>query len=187
MPLTWRWIAWRRFRTRPDDFDAAGARSHKFVRQEFDEFLTARTSLTFVGGYSLLHYFDTALLDYGDATFQGGYNYQMSRKDTIAVSYLFSGFRYSNFNQSINTHTVAVSYGRRVTGRLAFQASAGPQIVFSRMPISGSPETSGCEFVDACLLVRSNSTSVPVTARWIGSIVQSRSEWRLRGASRLIG
>ncbi len=111
---------------------------------EIDRFLTARTSLTFVGGYSLLHYFDTNLLDYGDVTFQGGYNYQMTRKDTIALVYLFSGFRYSNFNQSINTHTASVSYGRRVTGRLAFQASAGPEIVQVSIPLAGgSQPTSG--------------------------------------------
>jgi hypothetical protein len=30
-----------------------------------------------------------------------------------------------------------------VTGRLAFQVSGGPQLVFSNMPITGSPETSG--------------------------------------------
>jgi hypothetical protein len=116
--------------------------TNSFVTQ-FDEFLTARTSLTFVGGYSLLHASDSDLLDYGDATFQAGYNYQISRKDTIAVSYLFSGFRYSNSDQSINTHTISASYGRRVTGRLAFQVSGGPQLVFSNMPITGSPETSG--------------------------------------------
>lgn len=108
---------------------------------EVDRFLTARTSLTFVGGYSLLHYFDNGLLDYGDATFQGGYNYQMTRKDTIAVSYQFSGYRYSNFNQSINGHTVSVSYGRRVTGRLAFRVSGGPELAYSSVPITGSKGT----------------------------------------------
>jgi hypothetical protein len=107
---------------------------------EVDRYLTGRTSLTFVGGYSLLHYFDSGLLDYGDATFQGGYNYQMTRKDTIAISYQFSGFRYSNFNQTINSHTISGSYARRVTGRLAFQVSAGPQVVFLQIPLSASSE-----------------------------------------------
>ncbi|HXX44117.1 MAG TPA: hypothetical protein VEJ38_05270 [Candidatus Acidoferrales bacterium] len=108
---------------------------------ELDTYLTPRTSLTFVGGYSLLHYFDSDLLDFGDFTFRGGYNYQVTRKDTLAVLYTFSGFRYSNFDQSIDDHTVWVSYGRRVTGRLAFQVAAGPQLVISRVPIRGNAES----------------------------------------------
>ena len=110
---------------------------------ELDTFLTPRSSLTLVGGYSLLHYFDSDLLDFGDFSFRVGYNYQMSRKDTLAVLYTFSGFRYSNFNQSINGHTVQASYGRRVTGRLAFQVAAGPQILVSRAPVTGNTGAAG--------------------------------------------
>lgn len=105
---------------------------------ELDTKLTSRTSLTFVGGYSLLHYFDDNLLNYGDASFQAGYNYVLSRKDTIAVSYNYSTFQYSNVDQSLNLNTIQASYARRVTGRLAFQIAAGPQFESSRFPITGS-------------------------------------------------
>ena len=105
---------------------------------DVDTYLTPRTSLTFIGGYSLEHYFDSHLLDYGDMIFRGGYNYQMTRKDTIAVSYTFSGYRYGNVHQSIDDHTMQVSYARRVTGRLSFQIAAGPQFVFAQSPISVS-------------------------------------------------
>jgi hypothetical protein len=110
---------------------------------ELDTKLTARTSLTFVGGYSLLHYFDDNLLNFGDATFQVGYNYQATRNDTVAVSYQFAAFRYSNVDQSLNLHTVQASYARRVTGKLAFQISAGPQFALSSFPITGSGSTTG--------------------------------------------
>jgi len=103
---------------------------------EADVNLTPRTSLTFVGGYSLLHYSNTGLLDSGDASFRAGYNYLATRKDTIAVFYTFTAFRYSNFNQSINDHTIQASYGRRVTGKLAFQVAAGPQVAVSRVAIT---------------------------------------------------
>jgi hypothetical protein len=118
---------------------------------ELDTKLTPRTSLTFVGGYALLHYFDDNLLNYGDASFQVGYNYQLSRKDTLAVSYNFSAFRYSNVDQSLNLNTIQGSYARRITGRLAFQISAGPQFVSSRFPVTGStsstvsPQTSSSQ------------------------------------------
>ena len=105
---------------------------------ELDTRLTSRTSLTFVGGYSLLHYFDNNLLNYGDASFQAGYNYQISRRNTVAVSYNFSAFRYSNVDQSLNLNTIQGSYARRVTGKLAFQISAGPQFASSTFPITSS-------------------------------------------------
>jgi hypothetical protein len=112
--------------------------------------LSKRSSLTFAGGYSLLHYFDNTNLSYGDVLFRSGYNYQMTRNDTIALVYQFSGLRYSNFGQSINLNTMHVSYGRRVTGRLAFQVAAGPEFASFQTPItssaggpgSGSPTTS---------------------------------------------
>src|ERR1039458_6227023 len=105
---------------------------------EFDTALTPRSSLTFVGGYYSLHNFNSNLLDSGNPNFRGGYNYQLTRKDTIAVLYTFSGFRYNNSAESFDTHTAQVSYGRLVSGRLAFQIAVGPQIIISRILISGS-------------------------------------------------
>ena len=108
--------------------------SNSFVTQ-VDASLTRRSTLTFVGSYGLLHYFDQNLLDSHEAIFQAGYNYLATRKDTVAVLYRFDAFRYSDVNQSIDTHTVQFTYARRVTGRLVFQVGAGPDIAFSRQPI----------------------------------------------------
>ena len=102
---------------------------------EVDVYLSPRSSLTFVGGYSLLHSFNGDFLDYGDVIGQAGYNYQVTRKDTVGVSYVFSGFRYNNFDESINTHTFLLSYGRKVTGRLAFRIGVGPEIALINTPI----------------------------------------------------
>ena len=97
---------------------------------ELDTKLTSRSSLTFVGGYSLLRYFDDNLLNFGDATFQAGYNYQLTRKDTVAVSYNFSAYRYSNVDQSLNLNTIQGSYARRVTGPAGVSDRCGPSIRF---------------------------------------------------------
>ena len=105
---------------------------------EYDLRVTPRTTLTVVGGYSLLRYFDDNLANFGDGTIQVGYNYQLNRTDTVAVSYDFSAFRYSNLDQSINSNTVEASYARRITGRLAFQIAAGPQFVSSRFGITNA-------------------------------------------------
>jgi hypothetical protein len=127
---------------------------------EYDNKLTPRASLTFVGGYSLLHYFENDLANYGGVNFQAGYNYQLTRKDTIAVSYLFNGIRYNNLNQSINANTIQGSYGRRVTGRLAFQIAAGPQFVSSTSPITSTTSTSGSGTSSVSALYWSLNSSV---------------------------
>jgi len=103
---------------------------------ETDVFVTGRASLTLLGGYSTLNYFDVDLLNYGTAYARIGYNYQIDRKNTIGVDYTFSDTNYSNFHQSIMDHTFQLAYGRRVTGRLAFQIAAGAQVVTFAVPIS---------------------------------------------------
>jgi hypothetical protein len=124
---------------------ARGQRLTNFSGGEVDVLLTPRTSLTFVGGYSLLDSVDDSQLNYGNVIFTAGYNYQISRQNTIGLSYQFSSFNYSNFDQSIKNNIISVSYGRRITGKLAFQASGGPDIALVRMPLTSVSGTSGGE------------------------------------------
>jgi len=112
---------------------------------EADVRLSRRSSLTFSGGYSELYFFDQDLLNSTNFYGQAGYNRQISKADTIGVSYVYDGIRYSNFAQSIDTNTVLLSYGRRVTGRLAFQIAAGPQYAMFATGLScGATEVSTC-------------------------------------------
>ncbi|MGH9737446.1 MAG: hypothetical protein ACRD4X_02540 [Candidatus Acidiferrales bacterium] len=95
---------------------------------QLETFVTPRSSITMTGGYSVLHFFGNNLNDSGDVTFQGGYNYQLNRHDMMAAIYAFNDFRYSSLGESIYTHSVEGSYGRLVSGRLAFQVAAGPEL-----------------------------------------------------------
>ena len=113
-----------------------GLRASNSFLTEADVTLDRRSSLTFAGGYSLLHYFDNDLIDFGDAIFQAGYNYQLTAKDSIGVFYRFSGYRYSGFDQSINDNSFQATYGRRITGRFSFQVQGGPDITFVNSPIT---------------------------------------------------
>ncbi len=122
---------------------ARGQRLTNFSGGEADVLLTPRSSLTFVGGYELLDSVDDAQLNYGDVILSAGYNYQLSRQNTIGLSYQFSSISYSNIDQSIKNNIISVSYGRRITGKLAFQASGGPDIAQIRMPLTTAPATSG--------------------------------------------
>ena len=72
-----------------------------------DVLLTPRTSLTFVGGYSLLDTLDDPEANYGDVIFSAGYNYQLSRQNTVGLSYQFSFINYSNIDQAIKNNIIA--------------------------------------------------------------------------------
>jgi hypothetical protein len=115
---------------------AAGQRISNTSLMEIDTFLTPRKVLTLMGSYGLLHYFGNNLLDTNEAVAQVGYNYQLNRKDTIAILYRFDAFRFAHVAQSINDHSIQLSYARRIAGRLSFQLSAGPDFAFSQTPIS---------------------------------------------------
>jgi hypothetical protein len=110
---------------------------------ELDTFLTPRASLTFAGGYSLLHYFNNGLLDYQGADARVGYNYQLTRRNTLALIYSYSDFNYSSASQSAAAHTMQLSYGRVITGKLAFQVAAGPQAILSAFTITPSTGPTG--------------------------------------------
>ncbi len=101
-----------------------------------------------MGSYALLHYFENDLANFGDASFQAGLNYQLTRVDSIAASYQFSAIRYSNLGQSINSNVIQGVYSRRVTGKLGFQIAAGPEFVTSNSPITGTihHESDGIRF-----------------------------------------
>lgn len=105
---------------------------------EIDRYLTRRSSITLVGDYTLANYLDNGTLNNDSVVLQAGYNYQTSRKTTISASYLFNAFRYSNGSQSIDNHSLQVSYTRRVVGKMSFQVSAGPDYAISRVPLSAS-------------------------------------------------
>lgn len=110
---------------------------------ELDYLSTPRSSLSFAGGYSLLHYFgaENGLLNYGVVNARAGYNYQLSQRNTLAALYTFGAYRYAEPGQSMTDHTLQLSYGRLVTGKLAFQIAGGPMVVVSMFPPANGSTT----------------------------------------------
>jgi hypothetical protein len=116
--------------------NAFGQRLTNASAAQVDLRVTPRSSLTFSGGYSELYFFDQDLLNSTEMNVQAGYNYLLTKNDSVGVSYVYGGYRYSNFAQSIDTHSALLSYGRRITGRLAFQIAAGPEYALFATGIS---------------------------------------------------
>ena len=115
----------------------AGPRATNASLAQMDFGLSARSSITIAGGYSFLRYFDSSLFDNSDIIARAGYNYRLSREDTIALFYNFDELRYTALTATIQNHIMNVSYGRQMTGRVSFQAAAGPEISFYPLSLFG--------------------------------------------------
>jgi hypothetical protein len=98
-----------------------------------------RSSFTLSGSYGILRFVDSGFFGQETPSFRAGYNRQLTGRDTLAVDYDVSLFRYQDVSASTDIHAVQVVYGRRLTGRLAFQVGAGPQVML--MDVGGVSDT----------------------------------------------
>lgn len=103
--------------------------------------LSRRTSITVAGVYGALHFSSSGYIDSRSVSGSVGYNYALSPLNSMAVQYSFGENNFSGSAAGIDSHTVLASFGRKITGKLAFQASGGPQVV-ELLGTSGAPTTS---------------------------------------------
>ncbi|HEX4425993.1 MAG TPA: hypothetical protein VH079_11370 [Terriglobales bacterium] len=82
------------------------------------------------------------LLNSHQFAFQAGYNYQLNRRDQVAIIYGYQYFTYPVTNLgSFTTNHFHVLYGHRITGRMDLQIGGGPQIT-EISPVAGNTTTS---------------------------------------------
>jgi len=119
-------------------FTTHAQRLSNTVLGEVDYKISPRSSITATGAYGILHFSGASFLNSNNAVFRTGYNHNFTARDSMALVYGFSRFRFGGRLQNIDDHTVQLAYGRRITGRLALQLSAGPRIQRVSNPVSGS-------------------------------------------------
>lgn len=93
---------------------------------EADYQMSLRTSLSFVGSYSFLHYYGPGLINSGATDAQVGYNYKLNARDTIAGIYRFGLLQFTGNSQKITQNIVEFSYGHTIAQRWSFQVAGGP-------------------------------------------------------------
>ncbi len=102
--------------------------------------LTARSSLTTTASYGILRFTQGNSIETNDEIFSLGYNYQVTKNDTIGAVYRFTNYRFLGDPQALNDHVANLAYGRKITGRLALQLFGGPEINTFRHPIGTETE-----------------------------------------------
>jgi hypothetical protein len=90
-----------------------------------------RSTLTISGSYGLLHFTGPGYISSNLVTAQAGYDYLLDPSNSIAFLASYGKIDYTGTTSSTTDYVGALAYGRKITGRLAFQVSAGPQIIRS--------------------------------------------------------
>ena len=119
-------------------FSGGGNRLYNAALAQIEYSASARSSFTFGGNYGLIRFLDPGFVDSNSLYANTGYNYKLNRRDTISVNYGFGAMRFIGPDLHLDNHVISISYAKRLTGRLAFSVSGGPQIVLRRTPLFGS-------------------------------------------------
>jgi hypothetical protein len=112
---------------------------------QFNYALTPRSSVTIGGVFSILRFTEPGNIESNDVVLNAGYNLQVSKTDTLGMSYRFSAYEYLDSPQAIGVHVIQAAYGKKITGRLALRLSGGPEITSFRV----SPGVvTGTQYID---------------------------------------
>jgi hypothetical protein len=105
--------------------------------------VSPRSSITLAGVYSILRFVDSGNVNSDSEILNAGYNYAITRKDTLGLVYIFSAYRYPGNPQALGDHVGQFLYGRKITGRLALKLAGGPEVTTFRVAIGGSTHKIG--------------------------------------------
>jgi len=116
---------------------AAGPRYSNAIAAQLTYEVSARGSITIGGVHGLLRFTKSGNLGNDTETLNGGYNFAITPKDTLGLSYRFSAYHFPGGPQALGDHAVQIVYGKKITGRLALRLSGGPQVTTFRVPVNG--------------------------------------------------
>jgi hypothetical protein len=122
-------------------FSAVGPRYFNTAGVQTTYQLSRRGSVTLGGLYNLLRFSEAGNVNSDQYVGNVGYNYQITRSNTIGLQYRFSAFHYSDNPQAIGDHMFQAVFGRKITGRLAMTLSGGPEITNFRLAQAPATKT----------------------------------------------
>ena len=97
--------------------------------------LSRRSAITLAASYGFLHFDIPGFQNSQMINVQGGYDYLLDPSDSLAILASYGKIDYTGSGRNTSEYGGALAYGRKITGRLAFQVAAGPQEI--RMVVPG--------------------------------------------------
>lgn len=119
-------------------FSSYGPRISNVTVAEATYQLTHRSSITASGSYGILHFTQSGNIDTNSVFGSLGYNYKLTKKDSIGFFYQISTFHFPGNPEAYGTQTVSAAYARKITGRLALSLYGGPQFTSMRISTTSS-------------------------------------------------
>jgi len=117
---------------------ATGPRYSNASAAQLTYAVSGRGSVTVAGVHGLLRFNDSGNINSDTEILNAGYNYAITRKDTVGLAYRFSAYHYPGNPQALGDHVAQFVYGKKITGRWALMLAAGPEVTTFRVPINGS-------------------------------------------------
>jgi hypothetical protein len=114
-------------------FTAIGPRYVNTAGVQMNYALTRRSSFTVGGLYNLVRFQDPGNIDSDTYVGIAGYNYQITRNNTVGLAYHYSSYHYLASPQAIGDQMFQAAFGRKITGRLALQVTGGPEVTNFRV------------------------------------------------------
>jgi hypothetical protein len=101
---------------------------------------SARGSITLAGVFGILRFMNPGNINSDSEMLNAGYDYSITRRDSIGFMYRFGAYRYPGSPQALGDHAMQFEYGRKITGRMALKITGGPEVTTFRVPIGSLTE-----------------------------------------------
>jgi hypothetical protein len=94
---------------------------------ELEYRLTARSSVTATASHGLIRSLESELLAVNQYNGGLGYNFALTRRTDVALTYGYGRFDYADTGRRIHSHSIAVLLGRTLLGQLRITGGGGAQ------------------------------------------------------------
>lgn len=122
-------------------YTASGPRYSNDSAAQLSYSVSRRGSFTVAAVYGFLRLSNPGNTDNDMEILNSGYSYAITPKDYIGAVYRFTVFRFPGNPQALGDHTAQLTYGRKITGRIALNLAGGPNITTFRLPVNGVNQT----------------------------------------------
>jgi hypothetical protein len=126
-------------------FASVGPRYSNATAVQMTYTTSRRGSVTASGSYGVLNFVDPGNIDNNTVTGTLGYNYTLTREDSIGAFYRFSAFHFPGQPVAYGDHSFNFAYSRKLTGRMALRLYGGPDITTYRVPVNGTTQRLGAD------------------------------------------
>jgi len=118
-------------------FTGTGSRYSNSGAVQFSYQLSSRGAITVGGAHGILRFASSAGIGSDTDMVNAGYDYMLTARNTIGLSYGFSAYRFPGSPQAIGDHIAHLVFGRRITGRMGLRLGGGPEITAFLVPTGG--------------------------------------------------